>query len=129
MPLGEDTSLPVLFGDQVLGRLAERPLQGRGEARLRLTVVLMIREFTSFALGQAHRTPESYEEWFKFHADHLLPVLSYLVPSLSTTPAISRSAADALKAICDLCRNKLVHHIGAFSELHGKIGDLGVRVL
>lgn len=70
---------------------------------------------------------EAYEEWFKFHPDHLLGVLSYLVPSLSSSPAISRSAADALKALCDLCRSKLVAHIGAFAELHGKIGDLGVR--
>lgn len=71
---------------------------------------------------------EAYEEWFKFHPDHLLPVLSYLVPSLTSTPAISRSAADALKALCDMCRKKLVQHIGAFSELHGKIGNLGVGV-
>lgn len=70
---------------------------------------------------------EAYEEWFKFHPTHLLPVLSYLVPSLSSSHAISRSAADALKALCDMCRKKLVEHIGAFSELHGKIGDLGVR--
>jgi hypothetical protein len=28
-----------------------------------------------------------------------------------------------------MCRKKLVAHIGAFSELHGKIGDLGVSVL
>jgi hypothetical protein len=51
------------------------------------------------------------------------------VPSLSSSQAISRSAADALKALCDMCRKKLVAHIGAFSELHGKIGDLGVSVL
>lgn len=25
-----------------------------------------------------------------------------------------------------MCRKKLVEHIGAFSELHGKIGDMGV---
>ncbi|ORY23548.1 armadillo-type protein [Naematelia encephala] len=110
VPLGEDKSLPILFGDQVLGQLAHRPLSGRGEERLRLTVVCMI---------------QAYEEWFKFHSDHLLPVLSYLVPSLTSTPAISRTSADALKALCDICRGKLVQHIGAFSELHGKIGDLG----
>ena len=69
---------------------------------------------------------ESFEEWFKFHPDYLLSVLSYLVPSLSIPGAISRSAADALKALCDICRGKLVEHIGAFSELHEKIGDLGV---
>jgi hypothetical protein len=28
-----------------------------------------------------------------------------------------------------MCRKNLVEHIGAFSELHGKIGDLGVSVL
>ena len=44
VPLGEDTSLPLIFGDQVLGRLSQRPLQGQGESRLRLTVVCMIRE-------------------------------------------------------------------------------------
>ena len=44
VPLGEDTSLPMIFGDQVLGRLSQRPLQGLGERRLRLTVVCMIRE-------------------------------------------------------------------------------------
>ncbi|RSH89503.1 hypothetical protein EHS25_002053 [Saitozyma podzolica] len=114
VPLGEDTSLPVLFGEQILGRLSTRPLHGRGEERLRLTVVSMI---------------QSYEEWFKFHPDHLLPVLNYLVPSLSSTHHISRSAADALKALCDICRNKLVQHIGAFSDLHGKIGDLGTKVI
>lgn len=69
---------------------------------------------------------EAYEEWFKYHPEHLLPVLSYLVPSLTSTPTISRSAADALKHICDICRKKLVQHIGAFAQLHDKIGDLGV---
>ena len=69
---------------------------------------------------------ESYEEWFKFHPDFLLPVLRYLVPSLTSSRSVSRSAADALKALCDICRNKLVQHIGAFSDLHDKIGSLGV---
>ncbi|WVQ82597.1 hypothetical protein IAT38_004727 [Cryptococcus sp. DSM 104549] len=110
VPLGEDQSLPILFGEQVLGLLSQRPLGGVGEERLRLTVVCLI---------------QSYEEWFKFHPTHLLPVLSYLVPSLTSSSIISRSAADALKALCDMCRKRLVEHIGAFSELHGKIGDLG----
>lgn len=69
---------------------------------------------------------EAYEEWFKFHPEHLPPVLSYLVPSLTSTTAISRASADALKALCDICRAKLVQHIGAFAQLHDKIGDLGV---
>lgn len=68
----------------------------------------------------------AYEEWFKYHPDHLLPVLSYLVPSLTASRLVSPSAADSLKALCDICRTKLVQHIGAFSELHGKIGDLAV---
>ncbi|WWD06250.1 hypothetical protein V865_004336 [Kwoniella europaea PYCC6329] len=110
VPLGEDKSLPILFGEQILGQLAHRPIRGKGEERLRLTVVCLI---------------QSYEEWFKFHPSHLPPVLSYLVPSLTSSTTISRSAADALKALCDMCRKKLVEHIGAFAELHGKIGDLG----
>ncbi|WWC85404.1 uncharacterized protein L201_000267 [Kwoniella dendrophila CBS 6074] len=110
VPLGEEKSLPILFGDQILGQLAHRPTRGKGEERLRLTVVCLI---------------QSYEEWFKFHPAHLPPVLSYLVPSLTSSSTISRSAADALKALCDMCRKKLVEHIGAFAELHGKIGDLG----
>nr|XP_031862141.1 uncharacterized protein CI109_002554 [Kwoniella shandongensis]KAA5529213.1 hypothetical protein CI109_002554 [Kwoniella shandongensis] len=112
VPLGEEKSLPVLFGEQVLGLLSQRPPRGKGEERLRLTVVCLI---------------QAYEEWFKFHPAHLLPVLSYLVPSLTSSTTISRSAADALKALCDMCRKKLVEHIGAFSELHGKIGDLGAE--
>lgn len=110
VPLGEDKSLPIIFSEQVISRLLQRPLAGLGEERLRLTVVCLIR---------------AYEEWFKFHPEHLLPVLSYLVPSLTTSHLVSRSAADSLKALCDICRTKLVQHIGAFSELHGKIGDLG----
>ncbi|AFR92571.1 hypothetical protein C343_00448 [Cryptococcus neoformans C23] len=111
VPLGEDQSLPALFGEQVLGLLTQRPTGGLGEDRLRLTIVCLI---------------QSYEEWFKFHPTHLAPCLSYLVPSLtSRSHSISRSAADALKALCDMCRKKLVEHIGAFSELHGKIGDMG----
>nr|XP_019048282.1 hypothetical protein I302_02051 [Kwoniella bestiolae CBS 10118]OCF27212.1 hypothetical protein I302_02051 [Kwoniella bestiolae CBS 10118] len=110
VPLGEEKSLPILFGEQILGQLAHRPIRGKGEERLRLTVVCLI---------------QSYEEWFKFHPVHLPPVLSYLVPSLTSSTTISRSAADALKALCDMCRKKLVEHIGAFAELHGKIGDLG----
>ena len=43
VPLGEETSLPIMFGDAILGRLAHRPLSGRGEERLRLTVVCLIR--------------------------------------------------------------------------------------
>lgn len=43
VPLGEEGNLPLLFGDAVLGRLAQRPLNGQGEERLRLTVVCMIR--------------------------------------------------------------------------------------
>ncbi|KAK8844673.1 hypothetical protein IAR55_006522 [Kwoniella newhampshirensis] len=112
VPLGEERSLPVLFGEQVLSPLSQRPPRGKGEERLRLTAVCLI---------------QAYEEWFKFHPAHLLPVLSYLVPSLTSSSTISRSAADALKAICDMCRKKLVEHIGAFSELHGKIGDLGAE--
>ena len=69
---------------------------------------------------------EAYEEWFKLHPEHLPPVLSYLVPSLTSTSLISRSAADSLKALCDICRTKLVAHIGAFAQLHDKLGDLGV---
>ncbi|WVR03182.1 hypothetical protein IAU60_000173 [Kwoniella sp. DSM 27419] len=112
VPLGEEKSLPILFSEQVFGQLTQRPSAGKGENRLRLTVVCLI---------------QSYEEWFKFHPDHLPPVLSYLVPSLTSTSTISRSAADALKALCDMCRKKLVQHIGAFSDLHGKIGDLGAE--
>nr|ODO01293.1 hypothetical protein L204_02021 [Cryptococcus depauperatus CBS 7855] len=113
VPLGEDQSLPILLGEQVLGSLAQRPIEDLGEDRLRLTVVCLI---------------QSYEEWFKFHPSHLPGVLSYLVSSLtSRNHAISRSAADALKALCDMCRKKLVEHIGAFSDLHGKIGDMGAE--
>jgi hypothetical protein len=51
VPLGEDTSLPVLFGEQILGRLSTRPLHGRGEERLRLTVVSMIRTSSNHTRG------------------------------------------------------------------------------
>ncbi|KAK4687604.1 importin-13, partial [Tremellales sp. Uapishka_1] len=112
VPLGEEMNLPIIFGERVLGRLAQRPLAGKGEERLRLTTVCLI---------------QGYEEWFKFHPEFLLPVLSYLVPSLTTTRQISRAAAETLKALCDICRNKLVQHINAFSELHGKIGDMGAE--
>lgn len=110
VPLGEDKSLPIIFSNDVINRLLSRGGQSLGEERLRLTVVCMIR---------------AYEEWFKFHPEFLLPVLNYLVPSLTSSHLVSRSAADSLKALCDICRQKLVPHIGAFSELHSKIGDLG----
>ena len=35
-----------MFGDAILGRLSQRPLSGRGEERLRLTVVCLIRTFS-----------------------------------------------------------------------------------
>jgi hypothetical protein len=123
VPLGEDKSLPILFSDQVINALLQRPAAGRGEERLCLTVVCLIRELQS---SVPKLTSGAYEEWFKFHPDHLLPVLSYLVPSLTSSRLVSPSAAEALKALSDICRTKLVQHIGAFSELHGKIGDLGV---
>lgn len=43
VPLGEEVNLPILFGNDVLGTLAQRPISGRGEERLRLTVVCLIR--------------------------------------------------------------------------------------
>ncbi|WVQ72312.1 hypothetical protein IAR50_001862 [Cryptococcus sp. DSM 104548] len=110
VPLGEGENLPVLFGDQVLGLLSQRQGDGPGENRLRLTVVCLI---------------QSYEEWFKYHPSYLPLVLSYLVPSLTSQNLdISRSAAFAFKAICDMCRKNLVEHIGAFAQLHGKIGGM-----
>jgi hypothetical protein len=48
VPLGEEVNLPILFGNDILGRLATRPISGKGEERLRLTVVCLIR--TSFPL-------------------------------------------------------------------------------
>ncbi|BEJ13429.1 hypothetical protein CspHIS471_0306030 [Cutaneotrichosporon sp. HIS471] len=110
VPLGEEKSLPIIFSDRLIGGLSNRQHAGLGEERLRLTFVCLIR---------------AYEEWFKYHPEHLLPVLSYLVSSLTSSRLVSPSAADSLKALCDICRTKLVDHIGAFSELHGKIGDLG----
>lgn len=110
VPLGEDKHLPIIFSNDVVNRLLSRGGHGMGDERLRLTFVCTIR---------------AYEEWFKFHPEYLLPVLSYLVPSLTSSHLVSRSAADSLKALCDICRQKLVPHIGAFSELHSKIGDLG----
>lgn len=54
VPLGEEKSLPILFGDEILGRLAQRPLSGKGEERLRLTVVCLIRKpFSPFNRGNA----------------------------------------------------------------------------
>lgn len=106
VPLGEEVYLPVIFG-QLLQQLAQRD---QGEARLRRTVVGLI---------------AAYEEWFKFHPDHLLPCLNYLVTSLSS-PNTAPTAANTLKSLCDMCRKKLVEHIGAFADLHGKIGSLGV---
>jgi hypothetical protein len=67
-----------------------------------------------------------YYEWFKHHPKHLLPVLSYIVASLTSSSRVSQSAADALINICDISRKMLVEHIGAFAQLHDKIGDLGV---
>ena len=97
-------------------------MEGPGERRIRLTVVSMIRASSPLRCLQV----ESYEEWFKFHPDNLAPVLSYLVTSLTVSGSISRAAADALKAICDICRGRLVQHISAVSQLHGRIGDLEV---
>jgi hypothetical protein len=47
VPLGEANSLPILFGDQILGELSRRTAQGKGENRLRLTMVCVIRQSTS----------------------------------------------------------------------------------
>jgi hypothetical protein len=43
VPLGEESNLPLLFGNEILGALAQRPISGKGEERLRLTVVCLIR--------------------------------------------------------------------------------------
>ncbi|ORX41250.1 armadillo-type protein [Kockovaella imperatae] len=120
VPLGEDKILPILFG-QLVGRIPNEP-------RLQRTVIATIREFLKCLLRLQLNKPESYEEWFKFHPDYLLPVLSYLVSTLvSARPSssLSRVSADALSALCDICRTKLVQHIDSFSQLHSKIGDLG----
>ena len=45
VPLGEEANLPILFGNDILGTLATRPISGKGEERLRLTVVCLIRTF------------------------------------------------------------------------------------
>lgn len=105
VPLGEEKYLPIIFG-QLLQQLVQRP-----ESRLRRTVVGII---------------SAYAEWFKFHPEYLLPCLGYLVSSLSTSLALP--AASTLKALCDMCRKNLVDHIGAFAELHGKLGSLGVSL-
>jgi hypothetical protein len=44
VPLGEAESLPKLLGEEVLGRLSQRPVSGMGEDRLRLTAICTIRE-------------------------------------------------------------------------------------
>ena len=51
VPLGEENSLPVLFSQHVLGALAQRPQQGKGEERLRLTAVCVIRELICVSLS------------------------------------------------------------------------------
>lgn len=104
VPLGEEVYLPVVFG-QLLQQLTQRQ-----EGRLRRTTVGLI---------------AAYEEWFKYHPDLLLPCLNYLVGSLSIS-AIAPAAANTLKSLCDMCRKKLISHIGAFAELHGRLGSLGV---
>ena len=48
------------------------------------------------------------------------------MPSLSaSSAAIARYAADALKALCDMCRKPLVEHISSFSALHATIPSIG----
>jgi hypothetical protein len=82
VPLGEEASLPIMFGDAILGRLAHRPLSGRGEERLRLTVVCLIREFSTYC---------------RFHKDELKRdrgirrVVQVPPDPLVTCPLISRS--------------------------------------
>ena len=51
VPLGEEVSLPILFGDAVLGQLAGRRSSSRGESRLRLTTVSFIRELVDTDLS------------------------------------------------------------------------------
>jgi hypothetical protein len=47
VPLGEEKSLPILFSDQVINALLQRPATGLGEERLRLTVVCLIRKLVA----------------------------------------------------------------------------------
>ena len=58
VPLGEEANLPILFGNDILGTLATRPISGKGEERLRLTVVCLIR--TSPLPQILHHTVEGW---------------------------------------------------------------------
>ncbi len=73
--------------------------------------------------------------WFSTHAhedasnpsapDLLLTVLTYVVSAL-TDPALSLSAATALRNLCEANRKALAAHISAFGELHAGLNNIPV---
>jgi len=67
----------------------------------------------------------SYEEWFKYHSDHVVLALDYLVTSLDDR-SLASEAALALKSLCDICRGNLTAHVASFGQLHGKVASMGV---
>lgn len=86
----------------------------------------------------AHGYIGAYSSWFSTHAhedasnpaapDLLLTVLTYVVSAL-TDPALSLSAATALRNLCEANRKALAAHIGAFGELHAGLSNIPVRCL
>lgn len=105
VPLGEDQSLPVLFGEQVLGPLTQRPIGGLGEDRLRLTIVCLIRKLIQIypeCIDVLLQSPTRNGSNF---TPHILPPVSLIsfhplllvvIQSLDQLPTLSKHYATCV---------------------------------
>ncbi|KAF9471249.1 ARM repeat-containing protein [Pholiota conissans] len=102
-----------VFSPEVLGRL---PSSGR--SRVRRTALSVIGTYSSWFATQVHPDPTSSSE-----PNLLLAVLTYVVSALPD-PALSLSAATALRNLCEANRQALAVHIAAFGELHAGLSNI-----
>ncbi|KJA24831.1 hypothetical protein HYPSUDRAFT_65152 [Hypholoma sublateritium FD-334 SS-4] len=105
--------LSRLFSAEILGRL---PSTGR--SRVRRTALSLIGAYSSWFSTHAHEDASNPSA-----PDLLLTVLTYVVSAL-TDPALSLSAATALRNLCEANRKALAVHIGAFGELHAGLSNI-----
>ncbi|ORY48602.1 hypothetical protein BCR33DRAFT_39718 [Rhizoclosmatium globosum] len=83
--------LHIVFGDTIMGQVSKFPAQFW---RVRLTLCLLI--------GEAR-----HPNWLAKNPSYLLPVITFLMNSLSVSPHITTGAIHSLEQVCSTCRRQL----------------------
>ncbi|KAI8616165.1 armadillo-type protein [Chytriomyces sp. MP71] len=83
--------LHIVFGDGIMGRISLMPPQFW---RVRLTFCLLI--------GEAR-----HPSWLSKNPAYLLPVITFLMNSLTGNAALTSAAVSSLEHVCSVCRKQL----------------------